>query len=237
MLYPFLQPLYVGRILFIEWNSSEMHVAGDDFVKGEYDSLDIVPALCIPTAAYLGTVVEVEYHEGVGIGVDEKIPRRDILVGDAVLEIQVVDDASQLAEPLELKYTRLILTYGAARNVETCKADDAAVYLVQHKSVKRDNVCMRGEAHPQVHLVPQLVEELNEEVVLEDGSCRPSCVGARHVGNKVDIGRESIQLEEMRTEHGFDMVGSLNRLERRVVHTHGFVVFGVGRDGDQFTVR
>jgi hypothetical protein len=60
---------------------------------------------------------------------------------------------------------------------------------------------MSGEAHPQVHLVPHLVEELKEEVVLEDGFSRFSCTGGRDIRNKVDIGSESILLEQVRTEH------------------------------------
>lgn len=59
---------------------------------------------------------------------------------------------------------------------------------------------MWGEANPQVHLVPQLVEELEEEVVLEDDRFFRVCCCAGsgtwpRVRNKVDVRSEPIQLE------------------------------------------
>lgn len=124
VLLPFLQPLYVGWILFTVSNVSEMRVARNDFVKGKYDAFDIVPVLSISNAAYLATVVEIEQHKAVGLGVNEKIPRADILMSDATLEIQVINNRCQLPEPFELKHTRLILAQRAARDVKACKADD-----------------------------------------------------------------------------------------------------------------
>ncbi|GAB1312358.1 hypothetical protein MFIFM68171_02568 [Madurella fahalii] len=100
MLHPLLKLFDVGWILLIVRNIPGMRVAGDDFVEGKYNAFHVISVLSVPNATDPATIVEVEQHKSVRLGVDKKIPRGYILVGDAVLEIQVVDHASQLPEPL-----------------------------------------------------------------------------------------------------------------------------------------
>ena len=84
-------------------NFAEMCVPGDDFVNGEYNAFHVVSLLFVSKITYAATIVEVEQHKRVCLGVDKKISSGDILVSDAVLEVQVVNDVSQLSEPLQLK--------------------------------------------------------------------------------------------------------------------------------------
>jgi hypothetical protein len=127
MLYPPLEPFYIGWILLFMTLIPEMRVAGDDFVKSEYHAFDVVSAFYASNTTDPATIVEVEQHNGVCPRADEKIPGSDILVGDAVLEIQIVYHASQLPEPVQLKRTGAVLVYRAARDIEACEADNTAM--------------------------------------------------------------------------------------------------------------
>lgn len=89
-------------------------------------------------------------------------------------------------------YLSLKIRDGFSLSVLPGKADDVAVQLVWHKSVERDDVWMRWESYLQVHLMLDLVDELEEEVALEDDFCCFLCVGARRVRDKVDIWTKSI---------------------------------------------
>ena len=64
-----------------------MHIAGNNFAKSKYNAFHIVSVFYISNATNLASIVEVKQYKGVCLGVNKKIPSRDILVDDAVLDI------------------------------------------------------------------------------------------------------------------------------------------------------
>jgi hypothetical protein len=152
------------------------------------------------------------------------------------LQVQVVNQLHELPAPLELEGARYVVLERAAGDVDAGETHDTAAHLVDHETVERHNVGMVRQAHPEVDLIPPLLDEVMLPVVLEDGLPGHGRVSVGLVRDEVDVADEAVQLSQVGAENGLHPLGPLEEIQGRVVDALGVVVFRVGRNRDQVAV-